>query len=141
MKRIILAACAILVAGVGVGLALRAGREAPQAQLAQASPAGLLGVDEFMRSPDSHPGTVRVQGVVSEVKSEDHLVVLIDSAEWEACGSVTCAPLSLPVRWTGTLPRVEESVEVSGRVQDESGKLVFVAEHLEPASVTGSEPR
>lgn len=141
MKRNVVVVCAILVAGLGVGFALRAGREVPRADQAQAAPRGVLGVEEFMRTPDNHQGTVRVQGVVSEVKPEAHLVVLIDRAEWEACGSVSCAPLSLPVRWTGPLPRVEESVEVRGRVQEETGKLVFVAEVLQPASVVRSGAR
>ncbi len=94
-----------------------------------------------MQKPEDHPGRVRVQGVVSDVQPDNHLVVLIDRKEWEECGEVGCASLSLPVRWAGTMPRVEEGVAVSGRVEEQAGKLVFVAEALEQVSAAPAGTR
>ncbi len=134
MTRIIVVACALLVLGLGVGFAVREGRKTPARNAALAAPAGLLGVEELMQKPEDHPGRVRVQGVVSDVQPDNHLVVLIDRKEWEECGEVGCASLSLPVRWAGTMPHVEEGVSVSGQVEEQAGKLVFVAEALERVS-------
>jgi len=86
-----------------------------------------LGVEEFMRSVDSHQGEVVVEGVVSAVSTSERRVALIDTGEFEHCGVVTCAEYTLPVRWSGELPAVEDRVRVRGSVGDEGGKLVFVA--------------
>jgi len=71
---------------------------------------------------------------VSAVQAEAQLVTLIDRSEFDECAVVTCASLSLPVRWAGAMPQVEEGVEVTGRVREEAGKLIFVAEEMRQVS-------
>ena len=131
MKRSAITFSIILVALAGAGFALRAWRNVSTSHEAADDPRGILGVEEFMRRPEDHPGRVRVKGVVSSVEAESRLVTLVDQKEWEECGQVNCAPLSLPVRWVGAMPRVEEGVAVSGRVEEQAGKLVLVAEAVE----------
>lgn len=91
----------------------------------------VAGVDEFMKNVDANRGEVVVEGIVSAVEATDRRVALIDSAEFEHCGVVTCAENTLPVRWAGELPAVEERVRVRGKVEEEGGKLVFVAASAE----------
>jgi hypothetical protein len=91
----------------------------------------VLGVEAFMRNVDDHRGTVRVEGVVSAVAAADRTLTLIDVAELKRCGVVTCAPLSLPVRWNGPMPSVPDVVRLTGEVQDQHGKLIFLASTLE----------
>jgi hypothetical protein len=90
-----------------------------------------VSIDEFMVNLDRYPGRVLVKGVVSAVSLEQKLVGLIDAGEYESCGVVTCAKLTLPVRWNGQMPPVEEVVLVEGQVQRRNGKLFFMAQALE----------
>ena len=126
----------ILVILAGAGAAWRAERGGTTKHEPVASAGGRLGVDEFMRSPDSHQGRVRVEGVVSTVEAKSRLVTLIDRSEWDKCGEVNCAPLSLPVHWTGAMPRIEDGVAVTGHVEEQAGKLVFIAETVELVPLT-----
>lgn len=96
-----------------------------------------IGVDELMQNPELHSGVVRVRGVVSAVGEEDQSLALIDLAEYEDCAVTTCASLALPVRWFGTPPEVERVVELIGDIQDESGKLIFVATDLKLLDLEG----
>jgi len=134
MKRTPIILGVVLIAVGAAGFTLWEGRRTPVPPLVVDGPPGVLEIDEFMRQPEAHPGRVRVQGIVSAVQSEAQLVTLIDRSEFDECGVATCAPLSLPVRWTGAMPQVKEGVEVTGRVQEETGKLIFVADAMEPVS-------
>lgn len=96
-----------------------------------ASSKAVLGVEEFMRDVDNHPGQVRLEGVVSAVAAEERALTLIDVAELERCGVVTCAPLSLPVQWNGEMPAVRDVVVLNGEVAESGGKLFFLANSLE----------
>jgi hypothetical protein len=91
----------------------------------------VLGVEEFMREVDNYPGQVRLEGVVSAVAAEERALTLIDVAELERCGVVTCAPLSLPVQWNGEMPAVRDVVLLKGEVSESEGKLFFLAHSLE----------
>ena len=76
---------------------------------------------------------IDVVGVVSRRDSAKGTFALIDRAECSKCPSTSCAPPSLPVRWTGTLPGVRESVRVKGSVRDtKAGKFLF-ADSVEKA--------
>lgn len=135
-----------LVAAVLVPISCGGGREA-DAQVArirapagsvQGSSARALGVDELMRDADANRGEVLVEGVVSAVSAEPSRVALIDTAEFERCGVVTCAELALPVRWSGRLPELGSRVRVRGKVELEGEKLVFVAVSAEQVRTEGT---
>jgi len=100
-----------------------------------------LGVEELMRNVSRHRGSVLVEGVVSGLLPGRRGVGLIDLKELEECGVTTCAPLTLPVHWKGTLPATKELVLARGRVGRVDGKLAFVATSLEvirPEAEAGS---
>lgn len=79
------------------------------------------------------PARIDVVGVVSRRDAAKGTFSLIDRAEYSRCRSVSCAPASLPVRWSGALPVVAESVRVKGAVRDTGeGKFLF-AESVEKA--------
>ena len=76
----------------------------------------------------SLPARIDVVGVVSRRDAAKGTFALIDRAECSKCPSTSCAPPSLPVRWTGNLPAVRETVRVKGSVRDtEAGKFLFAA--------------
>lgn len=113
-------------------------RSQPGAQ-ASASPAARLtgaplGVDDLMRNVDQHRGPVSVAGVVSGASAAEQMLVLIDAKEFADCGTTTCATLALPIRWTGAMPQVSQTVQVDGQVQEVAGKLVFVASAVGPVA-------
>lgn len=91
----------------------------------------VLGVEELMQHGEQHPGTLRVEGVVSAIGSEKDMLALIDTRELRECGVTTCARFKLPVRWTGAMPRVGEIVRVEGEAREENGKRLFIARKLE----------
>ena len=138
MKRVFLFAGVVLV----LSFALLAWRLRPQAK----QPAGgtvtadgampVVGVEALMHDVDRYRGTLQVEGAVSAASAETQTLALIDTKELEQCGVTTCAPLSLPVRWTGTLPAVGQLVRIEGSVSESDGKLVFIAQTLDPVERT-----
>ena len=96
------------------------------------SPSG-IGVEQLMKNVDKYHGPVRVTGVVAVASQQDQKIALIDAEEFRRCGDTHCAELVLPVRWSGTMPKVKDSVLVDGEVKDEAGKMVFVASSVSPA--------
>jgi hypothetical protein len=102
-----------------------------QAGEVAASRQAILGVDEFMKNVDRYRGKVSMEGVVSAVAPEQQAISLIDAKEFQACEVTTCAQLTLPVQWRGSMPAVRDLVRVEGQAQEVKGKLMFVAEKLE----------
>lgn len=95
-----------------------------------ASGASVLGVDNYMKNSEKYPGSVGVEGVVSQIISDQHMVIIIDTEEYEKCKSVTCSLLRLPVFWEGKLPKVYDIVRVKGEVGKRGEKRLFVAKEL-----------
>ena len=127
---------AVGIAAVGGALFFWQSRTSPiesptQDPAQHATSEAVLGVEEFMREVDNHPGQVRLEGVVSAVAAEERALTLIDIAELERCGVVTCASLSLPVQWDGEMPAVRDVVVLKGEVAEYEGKLFFLAHSLE----------
>ncbi len=98
---------------------------------AEAKTNAVLGVEKFMRGGAHSQGRVQVEGVVRTVSAKTHTMALIDVEEFEKCGLADCAELVLPVRWAGTMPTVGQAVRVSGEVQKQKAKMVFVATEVE----------
>lgn len=130
----------IVGAGLSVGLWQRA-RVSGTALNAAEHPAGVPGVEAFMKNSKRSQGTVWVEGVVSASSPQKQMFALIDTKEFEECGVATCAPLTLPVRWMGLLPRIRERVWVQGQVEEIDGKLVFVARRVQRESPKGDTVR
>jgi hypothetical protein len=102
----------------------------PQASSAAGEP--MSGVRAFMEREGGPPsGVNRVDGVVSQVFADRHMVALIDVAEFKDCDVVTCAKLTLPVQWQGELPAVASIVRVTGSVEKQGFRQVFTASALE----------
>lgn len=120
MKRRAVALAVLAILAIGLTGFWRAGTTSPK----------LLDVTTFMRDVERHPEVLQVRGVVSSVSAERHLFTLIDVAEYQDCRSTECAPLSLPVRYTGTMPRLRSTVHVRGRTRLMDGKLVFAADSV-----------
>ena len=76
-------------------------------------------------------GPLELVGVVSATSEGEGLLGLIDCREFEECGITTCAELTLPVRWSGKMPREKETVRLRGEISEAGEKLVFVAATLE----------
>lgn len=80
-----------------------------------------VGVDAVVADPKAHAGPVTITGVVSQVFPKTGNFVLIDTAEYAACGDLTCAAVTLPVptpndEFTGELPAAADTVIVTGEV-------------------------
>jgi hypothetical protein len=102
-----------------------------QAGEVAAAPQKVLGVDDFMKNVDRYRGKVSLEGVVSAVFPEQQAISLIDAKEFQACGIITCAQLTLPVQWRGPMPAVSDLVRVEGQAQEVKGQLMFVADKVE----------
>ena len=103
--------------------------QAKQHQKVGTSP--IVGVDAFMQSADLLEQPVTVEGVVSAVATDLKMVALIDREEAERCGTLSCASLTLPVRWTGRMPALGQAVRATGQVESrDDGARVFMANGL-----------
>ncbi len=118
------AALTILLVGTPRADAGQATPVAPQ------TPVAPLGVDQFMREPEKHTGTLVVEGVVKTASKKDQTLALIDVEEYRKCRVVTCSQLALPVRWAGEMPAVLDIVRVEGEVTTVNGKMLFAARKL-----------
>lgn len=88
---------------------------------APASAPKAVTVDALVANPKAYAGTVAITGVVARVFPKTGSFVLIDSQEYAACNSVTCAQATLPIQtptesFTGDLPQVKDTVVVTGEV-------------------------
>lgn len=104
-------------------------------------PLAALGVNALMKHPQRHQGRVQVEGVVSATSAKQQTLALIDTAEFQRCGTVECAGLSLPVRWKGPMPAVAKTVRVNGQIEKRGGKLIFVAQTLTPVKLPARAAR
>jgi hypothetical protein len=140
VKLAVLVALLVLIAGASIVLNRRFAPVASTAAPATSPAASeaILGVNDLMKNVDRHKREVRVQGVVSAVAAQSQSLALIDSREAKECGvEGGCAELLLPVHWAGAMPKVGQSVQLSGSVQESGGKLLFAAKAL---AVTTSQP-
>jgi len=118
----------VICAWPGLGLTAK---ESQALEAVSPQSGAILGVDEFMKNVDRHQGTVRLEGVVSALAKDRQALLIVDTREFQACGVITCAQLTLPVRWTGPMPSLRNIVRLTGEVQQISGKLLFNARTLE----------
>ncbi len=128
----------ILTFIIPVGNAGRTGVALPPVYAAESEMGATVGVDQLMKNVDKHRGSINVEGVVSAVSPKDHMLSLIDTQEFKKCAVVTCATLTLPVRWLGTMPSIKDQVRIEGEIKENRGKLIFEAKTLQgAASQTG----
>lgn len=95
-------------------------------------PSADLGVDQLMKEVDSHKGPVRVQGVVTAVLPDKHVIAVVDIEQFKKCGILNCPTyLVLPVLWSGAMPSLKDAVAIEGQIKEAGGKLVFEAKAIE----------
>ena len=90
-----------------------------------------LGVEELMRHVDQYKDAFTVEGVVSAVSPDQHMLNLIDTNEFKECGVTTCAALVLPVHYEGAMPSIKDIVRIKGYVKEQNGKLFVETMALE----------
>ena len=93
-------------------------------------------VESFIEGNREVGGLVRIRGVVGEIRRDRKLLSLVDLSDRDELlesGKTEC--VTLPVRWSGVMPALHQAVLAEGRVQEEAGKLVFVASSLTPLPV------
>jgi hypothetical protein len=90
-------------------------------------------VENFLRDAKVGDPSAEVAGVVDTVYPAEKRFGLLDVRRVSCCGEKTanCDVTALPVSWTGALPAAKAQVIVKGKVAEEAGKLVFVAEAVE----------
>lgn len=138
IRKDLLALVALTILATGCLSCLGASRvEAGQAtQVAPQTPVTALGVDQLMKEPEKHPGTLVVEGMVKTASKKDQSLALIDVEEYRKCRVVTCSLLALPVRWSGEMPAVLDIVRVEGAITTVNGKMLFAARKLEKVPET-----
>jgi hypothetical protein len=126
------AASAALIANIAAAAGSVPGPE-PVRSAAPSPTAKTLGVDEFMTKIARYKGPVTIRGIVAAVVPQRSLLALVDTGSSRGSqGASTRSRLTLPVIWSGTMPKVKELVRVEGQIQEVSKKkLVFVAKRLE----------
>jgi hypothetical protein len=136
LKLMRMIAVAVASAALIVNIAAAAGsvpKPEPVRSAAPSPTARTLGVDEFMSKVARYKGPVTIQGIVTAVVPQRRLLALVDTGGYkESRSASTRSGLTLPVIWSGTMPKVKEMVRVEGQIREVSKKkLVFVAKRLE----------
>ncbi len=99
---------------------------------AGSNPGEVLSVVQLMNNVDRYKGPVRVQGVVTAVVPDKHMIALVDTEQFKQCGILSCPTyLVLPVLWSGARPSPKEAVTVEGQIKESGGKLAFEANKIE----------
>jgi hypothetical protein len=120
------------VLGICIMLSLFPTRGADSAQAAPPaeSEKTIVNVEDLMKKPDHYKGRISVVGVVSGVSAEQKTLAIIGRREFSECGVTTCAKLTLPIRWLGSMPDIKDEVLLEGEIQSVNGKLIFSAKSL-----------
>jgi hypothetical protein len=96
------------------------------------SAGGILTVNDLAAKPAEHLGEVRLVGVVAAV-SQGSGFVLVDKREYADCG-ISCisepGTKKIPVRWSGDAPKLEQTVQVDGTLQQTDKGLSLVAKDI-----------
>jgi hypothetical protein len=91
----------------------------------------IIGVRQYMKNFEKHSNqNVTIEGIVSNIYKELNIFGLIDVKELKECKVVTCAQLTLPVRWNGDMPQIKSKVRVSGQARKEKKGFAFIANNL-----------
>lgn len=124
---------AAVITAAGIGYAFIRDRQVasaqegatPRASSAELASDDIPGVDDVAATPEKFKGEILLRGVVAGVNQAEGVFGVIDVREYEACGVVTCAANTLPVRSAGKLPAVKTVVQITGRiVRAEKGLLI-----------------
>ena len=115
---------AITLAGGGV--------RAQVQQRQQGTPEVTMTVNDLAGKPGEHLGQVRLIGVVAAV-SQGQGFLLVDKREYADCG-LSClteqGTKKIPVRWSGDVPRLEQTVLVAGILSQNEHGLSLVAQEI-----------
>jgi hypothetical protein len=93
-------------------------------------PKEIVTVEQLFENPKNYPGSVCIEGIVSEVSPEQKIFTLIDFQEYRLCGTTGCALLTLPVQWNEEMPYIEDTVQVTGEVNYQNRNLVLKGQKL-----------
>lgn len=92
-----------------------------------------VAVDVIAKNPKGYLGSVVVVGTVATVTPKKGFL-LIDTREYKECG-LSClteaGTKGMPVKWTGTAPKAETPVKVSGTLKKTDKGFEFVASKVE----------
>jgi hypothetical protein len=108
------------------------GIRAQDQQQQQRTPEGALSVNDLAGKPGEHLGQVQLIGGVVAV-SEGQGFVLGDRREYADCGLNCLAEpgtKKIPVRWSGDVPKLEQTVCVTGMLRRSEQGLSFVAQEI-----------
>lgn len=103
----------------------------PVAAELQAETRKVVQVDELAANPEHFTGEIVLRAVVAAANEQERVLSVIDSAEFESCGVLTCAKNYLPVTFPGKLPPPKTVVEITGQVSKTTKGLVFEAKHVD----------
>lgn len=119
-----------IVAIAGVGCSGKS--PAPKKESERTEAKTVIGVEELIEGPDRMSQKIRVQGLVGRVLPEQGLFSLVDLSDREELlqtGKTQC--VTLPVRWSGPMPALQDELLVEGEIQKSADGLVFVSHKVE----------
>ena len=91
----------------------------------------ILGVRHYMNNFSKYSSqTVQIEGIVSKIYKKRNIIGLIDIQELKECKVVTCAQLTLPIRWNGEMPQIRNRISIIGKAKKEQNGFIFIADSL-----------
>lgn len=107
----------------------------PEAMTNASEELATVSVDAVAKDPQSHKGTIAVKGVVGKVIADRGALLLIDEAEFAACGTTACAEFTIPIlapndEFEGELPKEADNVIAVGALEASDKGYRFVVDEL-----------
>lgn len=105
----------------------------PSATSAHPAARAEVGVEQLAKTPTTFAAVpLALRGVVSEASADEHRFIVIDEAEYQSCGELSCSAYEVPVAFTGALPETAQTVRIVGRLaQPEPGRYLLQADSVE----------
>lgn len=126
----------ILALGLGIIVWTRAQlNKQPAGPTATSDGTKTVAVDAVAKDPNAHAGPIAIEGIVAKVLADRGAILLIDKAEFAACGTTDCAEYAVPLmvpkdQFEGELPKVKETVIAVGDLQPAEKGYSFLVQEV-----------
>lgn len=91
----------------------------------------IIHVDDLAQRLGAYQGELTLSAVVAGVNQSEGVISVIDSREFETCGTLDCARNYIPVKMSGELPKPKTRLQITGRIARTNKGLVFESGRVE----------
>jgi hypothetical protein len=94
----------------------------------------ILSIRDIQSDPYAYKGTITVTGVVADKSRHSippDVFLMVETLEAKLCKRTGCAKFYLPVKYKGEHPKEWDEVNITGKITEVEGNLIFIADEVE----------